>query len=208
MQRCDPDIARDWLQPTTRFQLPLTTQHSQSVLMKQGSALAQRRDDSITSRSQCSPSFSYSARFQSGFFNLLLDVLFNLKRTSLSFESFSFSKSFHPMSQRSWKRPYPSDHPYEEPQENVKRQKRAFKALQQLKRRNTTKRDRVAAKSLQTQAAEYLCSCSTGIAREIKSSSRHGGPDLSDLRGVCDYHEKLASITNRIDSIRNLRPHA
>jgi hypothetical protein len=33
--------------------------------------------------------------------------------------------------------------------------------------------------------AEYLCHCSTSNLKKIKQTAMHGGPDLSDLRGVC-----------------------
>lgn len=33
-------------------------------------------------------------------------------------------------------------------------------------------------------AADYLCHCGTKTLKNVKHIARHGGPDLSDLRGV------------------------
>jgi hypothetical protein len=67
------------------------------------------------------------------------------------------------------------------------------RALEELDRRNTqsapTLRSRLAiterggGEGIQT-AADVLTCCSTGQLEEVKLLSRHGGPDLSGLRGV------------------------
>jgi len=36
-----------------------------------------------------------------------------------------------------------------------------------------------------TPAVEYIYNCGTRDLKDIKQTARHGGPDLSDLRGVC-----------------------
>jgi len=35
-------------------------------------------------------------------------------------------------------------------------------------------------------AADFLCHCAPRCLKDIKLFARHGGPDLSDLRGVCN----------------------
>ncbi len=35
-------------------------------------------------------------------------------------------------------------------------------------------------------AADFLCHCAPRCLKDIKRFARHGGPDLSDLRGVCN----------------------
>ena len=39
-----------------------------------------------------------------------------------------------------------------------------------------------------TSAAKFLCYCGASDLKDIKQSASHGGPDLSDLRGVCGQH--------------------
>lgn len=36
-----------------------------------------------------------------------------------------------------------------------------------------------------TSADKYLCDCGASDLKDLKRSARYGGPDLSDLRGVC-----------------------
>ena len=53
-------------------------------------------------------------------------------------------------------------------------------------------------------AADFLGRCTQTCVRRIQRSSKHGGPDLSDLRGVCRRQTLFVTPANLLPSTADL----
>ena len=85
-------------------------------------------------------------------------------------------------------------------------------ALRELNRRNAEHLSHFPTQTFLTNAPQsvggFLQKCALKIVKDIKLFARHGGPDLSDIRGVCNMAYLLCgAIANSTLSTQSLPVH-